>query len=266
MSAALATTLNQRHQVGRPLVGDTRLQRDGAGWPTHLRPAYRHGIQGGERLQDSDHLLGDFGEAGLRGIRRRFDDQGDDGALPGLDGTPLAGQPGEIGLAAIGCRRQADGAALHMGFGPFQAAAREHRIAHVLGGLPVGDADVEAGGANRRGAGHAHTKPQSEVALRPGRDPGQGLGRHRRLGGREREVRAVAAKREERQIAPQGVGHGADGRGAGQVHCLVAACLDRRRRADDIGKADGPVVRQGRKGRRIGHLGEILQDRHARCP
>ena len=114
--------------------------------------------------------------------------------------------------------------------------------------------------------------PQIELEFRAARrppSPASALRGRGRVGADDREARAVAAEDEGKRSPSERVGDRGDRPGADHVDGLVAALRDRFGRADDVGEADDPVVRQRAISFPPYRVGEIVRrregSRRSRC-
>ena len=160
--------------------------------------------------------------------------------------APAARETGKIGLRPparrAGARKRA---ALGFRLEPGEPAAGEHRIDAMRRGAVSGDLHVPSGRAdfphrNRR-------DPQIEVGIRRARN--RPLRRARRLQRARRRPETAKLAPSPPKTKGNGrrskrVGDGRDHACADHVHRLVASLRDRLGRADHVGEADDPVVRQ----------------------
>ena len=107
----------------------------------------------------------------------------------------------------------------------------------------------------------ADPQVELEFLAREGGHRGERFLGRRRVGGRNREARAVASEHEWKRPAVERVGDGRDRAGADHVDRLVATLGDGFRRADDVSETDHPVVRQWPVVLRPHGVGETVENR-----
>ena len=175
--------------------------------------------------------------------------------------------PAQVRTAARRSGRNRELAGFHAGFGPGEAAAREHRIVEVGRGGEAGDPNVEAGGPDGRDRHLGYAQLELIDLGDKGRGAGKYFARDGRHVRRQGKTCAVAAEHERIGYVAEHVRHRRDDGRSRHVDFFIMAGLDRPRRADHVGEPDDPVVGQRRIELRIEDLAEAreLRDRREKA-